>query len=832
MKAFFSRKHDSQTGQSKSASKDPFKLWINHSDKKNATKPVQADATRPQATSNRAPKPTSSFDKPVPAPPTGAPTETTIYPTTRTNTVPQPTYPHPSSSQLPPKATTRPQDYDDVRYHPPPRAATSTGFFTTTSQTREERTKSSRGYLRNEAATITRREVWAPATTQATSKPAGNTEEKYHEKIFTEELENYRGQTEKELKQAKREDRQKFKSTRDREDRGFISEREVDRDHRYRNREKERKESEAERMKELEGEKERIKAREKEREREIEREKARERERRLKAERERQKEIEREKEQREQERQKEIERERERERQEMEREKERQRERERLRQENERERERERQEMEREKERQRERERLRQEIENEKERERERQKEVEREKERQRERARLEIERERERQRELEREKERERERQKEIEREKERQRERERERARQEIEREKERQRGRELEREREQERENERERERQARERREYRDKIRAERRDQVEDYDRLHREHDSQRDKEQERELKVSPDFKTAHEANPVQQDNAKEGPARVRVVNDVDYRRDRTVRDRYQTREQYPEHRNRGEATDSEQETFRHRTSDQRRSGRTSDNYGTHERRSSRPLRQEPTPPMGDEDTSSSDDFVILDPPPRQDQLADANLATHPKVCKNTMSFTLLLLILCLAVPNASTSSVGRRESHDGELNPDSTQSYYLGYTASLCHPSDGNSPTSFERKGGRTSTTSDIQYNKHRCCTGCTKRDCEVISAVSAYSNFISLTESDKARQSRRSGFCTAIFGTFKASRGLNRLISSNGAFLNFLSIATSSPPFPCFCHSTSSAEDYLCIRTGMRFFAIILISIC
>ena len=224
-------------------------------------------------------------------------------------------------------------------------------------------------------------------------------------------------------------------------------------------------------------------------------------------------------------------------------------------------------------------------------------------------------------------------------------------------------------------------------------------------------------------------------------------------------------------------------------------------------------------------------MGDEDTSSSDDFVILDPPPRQDQLADANLATHPKVCKNTMSFTLLSLILCLAVPNASTSSVGRRESHDGELNPDSTQSYYVGYTASLYHPSDGNSPTSFERKGGRTSTTSDIQYNKHRCCTGCTKRDCKLISAVSAYSNFISLTESDKARQSRRSGFCTAIFGTFKASRGLNRLISSNGAFLNFLSIATSSPPFPCFCHSASSAEDYLCIRTGMRFFAIILISI-
>ena len=134
-------------------------------------------------------------------------------------------------------------------------------------------------------------------------------------------------------------------------------------------------------------------------------------------------------------------------------------------------------------------------------------------------------------------------------------------------------------------------------------------------------------------------------------------------------------------------------------------------------------------------------MDDGDTSSSDDFVILDPLPRPDQLTDASLLTHPKVCKNTMSFTLLSLILCLAVPSPSTSSVG---SGDGELNSNSTQFCYVG--ASLYHPSDGFSPTSFERKGDRTSATSDIQYNKHRCYTGCTKRNCELISIVSGYSN--------------------------------------------------------------------------------------
>jgi hypothetical protein len=410
MKNIFSRKHDTQTGSSK------YRFWL--SGERSAPKPVpsQTDNTRIQADiqpSSRAAsatnlQPSAAEDKPTVSVSTAGPsTEKTIYPSTRTYTVPQANFhPRPSSS--------RHRDYHDE----PPRA----GHPSTLSHEREDRAKGFRHVpSRNELAPKNQTELWPPPPS---SKQPGPLDDRYREHPVHEDTERRRYRDEDKpdprygirmetpkAKWSREGDEDRFRVSRNqpREEYGTIRERHPTS---QRPRDKDRAmESEPEGIRE----REKLKVRQKDRERhQREFEKERERQKVERQQREYERERERVKHQ-------EMENERERERQNDERERQRELEKqredkERQRQIEERERERQRQKEERQREKQRE-------LDNEKEKEKEKEKETERQKEVEREKQK-EIEKEREIQKELERERvreEKERERRIELERERER---------------------------------------------------------------------------------------------------------------------------------------------------------------------------------------------------------------------------------------------------------------------------------------------------------------------------------------------------------------------------------------------------------------------------
>lgn len=306
MKGFFSRKHNTQTGHSKSTSisKDSNKLTIPPSDSEwNTSKPalVAADshsAARNHAdlrTSSRNPKPNTilhrnaAHEKIPPTPPKASfTTERVIYPS-RTNTALQPKNHHPISSQPPPKATSsKHRDSEDVRYYPPPK-------LTTPSHVPVDRIKNSHlSYFKNESVTPTSHERHLPSLL-STLIPPTNGEEQLREQVRYDYVERYRVRhEEKELpketvrretevarERNRREgERDGIKSTkdRDREEHAAALKRKAEHDknvQRHRDAEKERM-LEREQMGEIDHEKDRRRGRErtKEKEREQEQERA------------------------------------------------------------------------------------------------------------------------------------------------------------------------------------------------------------------------------------------------------------------------------------------------------------------------------------------------------------------------------------------------------------------------------------------------------------------------------------------------------------------------------------------------------------------------------
>jgi len=205
MKGFFSRKHNTQPGHSKSTSisKDSNKLTIPPSDsERNTSKPalVTADthsAARNHAdlrTSSRNPKPNgilhrNAAHEKIPTPPKATSiTERVIYPS-RTNTALQPKNHHPISSQPPPKATgSKHRDSEDVRYYSLPRSPK----LTTPSHVPVDRIKNSQlTYFKNESATAPSHERQLPSLL-STLIPPTNGEEQTREQVRSEYVERHR----------------------------------------------------------------------------------------------------------------------------------------------------------------------------------------------------------------------------------------------------------------------------------------------------------------------------------------------------------------------------------------------------------------------------------------------------------------------------------------------------------------------------------------------------------------------------------------------------------------------------------------------------------------
>ncbi|KAJ3513656.1 hypothetical protein NLJ89_g2834 [Agrocybe chaxingu] len=370
MKSFFSRLHDSQTGHSKSASRETYKFWTPNADaERNAARTVATSVeterppleirppSRGQKLSHFYRKPT--HEKPLPTTYTSTPAEKTSASSSRPNPGSSSTHVY---AQPPPKASSsRHPDVRDVK--PQANTYSYTGLVQPQSTNYPNPTPA------------VQHELWIPpSAVQSMSRPGENKRppSRSHEKYTAHERYRSRDEEREAPRESGRRDRDKKERRRTREqERGRDSDREGRREREGdRNRDREREREEKDRLRQLEREQEY--AKEAEREKEL-KEKAKERERRqLEKERERQEEKE---------RQEQEEKERERREQEKERER-RAQERERERREQEKERERREQEKERER---REQEKERERMEQEKEREqREQEKEQEQEKERER----------------------------------------------------------------------------------------------------------------------------------------------------------------------------------------------------------------------------------------------------------------------------------------------------------------------------------------------------------------------------------------------------------------------------------------------------------------
>ncbi|KAF8902065.1 hypothetical protein CPB84DRAFT_1846482 [Gymnopilus junonius] len=355
MKSFFSRLHDTQTGHSKSASRDTYKFWIPNADPdRDSPKPNRAhDNVAPIQTSrqhtekrssSRAAKhppsiPVTSYDKPIPSSNT-APT----IPASQHSTYAPTSHAVPSTYVQPlPKATpTKYHDYNDDKPQPLPPPITRPSYSTRTRTQHQIPTKIAPLASSSQIEpTSAQHEVWLPTHLPPTSKQAEGPS-KFLER--TDPLEKYRPYNEEK-------DRPQEHNRRDRE---RTKEKERDR-RRERVGERERTRQPA---KEQDQERERTRTRDKDRERELAKDAEREQERlkeREYRERERERETERQRE-KEREREHEKERAREKEREQRERERE-QREREREHNEKERDREHEQRDRDRERERYRDRER-------------------------------------------------------------------------------------------------------------------------------------------------------------------------------------------------------------------------------------------------------------------------------------------------------------------------------------------------------------------------------------------------------------------------------------------------------------------------------------------
>ncbi|KIM49197.1 hypothetical protein M413DRAFT_21461 [Hebeloma cylindrosporum] len=318
MKGFFSRLHDSQTGHSKSASRESYKFWAPSTDTERA-KPI-LDHGEPVATYTHRPhgekRGSGRPPKPVPVIPT--PThERRIGSTAGPSTEKAPLHSQYTYVQPATKATsTRPNK--DIKAQPPPIAGPS---YSTRTWTSRDNPATSHQYDYAKHTPAPQHEIWLPPTVVSTSKQGeekNKNDAKYRQRNEEREpvLDSGRRVREKDRDRVKEREGERERTThqgRDRErlDRARDWERERERE-RIREREQERDvaREEHERAKALEREKEREREIEKGREKERDREKERERER------ERKKEMEREREKprvREREREHEMEKERERE---------------------------------------------------------------------------------------------------------------------------------------------------------------------------------------------------------------------------------------------------------------------------------------------------------------------------------------------------------------------------------------------------------------------------------------------------------------------------------------------------------------------------------------
>ena len=338
MKGFFSRLHDSQTGHSKSASRESYKFWTPSTDTERAKpildhgEPVATHSYRPHAEkrgSSRPPKPVPivpphTYEKRIGST-AGPSTEKVVSPPSRPTPGPsqsQYTYLQPTS-----KATsTRPNK--DIKA-PPPSAPAGPSYSTRTWTSRDNPTKSHRyEYAKHSRDTPTRdtptHEIWLPPNLASTSK-----EGEGRDRDKNDASNRYRQRNEERepvLDSGRRERTHTKDRGKEREEKSGHQGRDRERDERARDWERDR---ERERVRERERERDlareehdRVKAREREKEREREAEKEREKERERERDRDREKERERKKET-EREREKEKVRERERE---MEKERERDRE--------------------------------------------------------------------------------------------------------------------------------------------------------------------------------------------------------------------------------------------------------------------------------------------------------------------------------------------------------------------------------------------------------------------------------------------------------------------------------------------------------------------------
>lgn len=293
MKSFFSRKHNTQTGHSKSTSKDS--ATFPSDSERNTAKPALNTADAHSAARNFADLRTSSHnpkstngkaarDKltpPIP-PKASSTTERIIYPTTRTNTTQQENH-HPIPSQPPPKATSKSREQRDsehVKYYPPPRAFTSPNFMTPSHLPALDR-------IKNESVTVTSHERQIPPLLPTNGEEQGRYDyvERYRARHEEKEMlnESVRKETEVARDRNRREgERDRIRSTKDRDREVHVAVQSgVEHDKNVQRHDKERM-LEREQTGERDGKKdhERTKVKEWEREREQERaQKARERER-------------------------------------------------------------------------------------------------------------------------------------------------------------------------------------------------------------------------------------------------------------------------------------------------------------------------------------------------------------------------------------------------------------------------------------------------------------------------------------------------------------------------------------------------------------------------